>query len=244
MTPSRDAHPITTSARSTRSMTAAEHPTSLLASAPTTVRTLRTRRRVQQVAAAALLAITAAACSNDREEALVGYQLDPMPTVGAFTVDDASHGGGPFPLRAQPDRLLVVFLGFANCPDVCPTALAEVGQVVDRLGPDANRLDVAMLTVDPVRDTPEALTAFAQGFVDRSHALRTEEPAELQAIVDAFGATAASEHDHAGNTTQVGHTDHTYLVDERGDVILTWTADMTADDLTSDLRILIDQLAA
>ena len=114
-----------------------------------------------------------------------------------------------------------MFLGFTNCPDVCPTALAEVGQALDRLGPAADHVDVAMLTVDPVRDTPAVLTTFIQSIVPRGHALRTNDGQQLQDVVDAFGATAVTEHDHAGKTTDVGHTDHTYLVDERGDVVIT-----------------------
>lgn len=192
-------------------------------------------------ALAVLLLLTVAACgAGDADQTLVGYRVEPVPHVGRFTVDNASQADEPFQLRAESGRLLVVFIGFANCPDACPTALAEVHQVINRLGDDSEPLDVAMLTVDPLRDTPTALTTFVRGFVDRGVALRTEDPANLQQIVEAFGATFDTEHDHEGNTTQVGHTDQTYLVDHNGDVIVTWTADMTTDDLEHDLRILLD----
>ena len=189
-----------------------------------------------------LLAAMVVACGGGDAEELVGYRIDPTPAVGAFVAEDASRGDAPFPLRAQAGRLLVVFLGFTNCPHVCPTALSEVGQVLDRLGPTGDRVDVAMLTVDPVRDTSAVITAFTQGFVERGHALRVDNQDQLERVVQAFGATAVAEHDHAGNTTEVGHTDHTYLVDERGDVIVTWTADMTASDITNDLRTLLNRL--
>ena len=179
---------------------------------------------------------------NDSDESLVGYQVDPVPHVGDLTVENASADGQPFPLRADPGRLLIVFLGFTNCPDACPTALAEVHQVFNRLGDEATPLDVAMLTVDPTRDSADVLTDYVRGFVDRGIGLRTEDPDSLRQVAEAFGATFDTEHDHDGMTTDVGHTDQTYLVDERGDVIVTWTADMTTDDLEHDLRILLQDL--
>ena len=68
-------------------------------------------------------------------------------------------------------------------------------------------------------------------------ALRTDDPTQLRQLATAFGATYDTRHDHTGTTTDVGHTDQTYLVDHNGNVIITWTADMTTDDLEHDLRI-------
>ena len=201
---------------------------------------MRRRARLLSIGLGAVLPLaTLAACGDDAEQ-LVGYQIDPAPMVGHFTTADGSHDDAPFPLRAQPGGLLITFIGFTNCPDACPTALSEVRVALERLGEDAAPIDVAMLTVDPARDTPEVLTEYVQQFVDDAHALRAEDPTQLQAIVDAFGATYATEHDHEGNTTDVGHTDYTYLLDETGTVALTWTAEMTIDDLVNDLRIMLD----
>ncbi len=201
-----------------------------------------TRPSARIILAAAIVFATAlAACgSDDGDEALVGYRVDPVPHVGTFTVENAASGE-PFEVRAEPDGLLVVFIGFTNCPDACPTALAEVRHALDGLGEDAEPVDVAMLTVDPTRDTPEALTTFVRGFVDRGFGLRTEDPSELRQLTDAFGATYDTQHDHAGATTDVGHTDQTYLVDDNGDVIVTWTAEMTSDDLEHDLGLLLEE---
>lgn len=201
--------------------------------------TTNTRRPIPRtLAAAATVLALLAACGSD-EQQLVGYEIEPVPHVGTFTVENATNDGEPFPMRAEPGRLLIVFLGFTNCPDACPTALAEVHHAIDRLGDDADPIDVAMLTVDPTRDTPDVLTDFVRGFHDQGIALRTDNPTQLRQLATAFGATYDTQHDHTGTTTDVGHTDQTYLVDHNGDVILTWTADMTTDDLTNDLRILL-----
>ena len=165
----------------------------------------------------------------------------PAPAVGAFTLTDGSDSDAPFPLRADPDSLLVAYIGFTNCPDACPTALGKLSTALDELGDRADQVEVAMITVDPVRDTSPVLTRYTQQFVDGAHALRTDDDRLLQQVVTAFGATAASEHDHEGMTTQVGHTDYIYVVDDTGTVILTWTADRTVDEIVDDLEILLDR---
>jgi protein SCO1/2 len=205
--------------------------------------TSTSRQRWRVLAGLVGTVLLLAACGGGgADETLVGYRIEPLRNVAGFTVEAASDGNQPFPIRADPGRLLVVFLGFANCPDACPTALAEVRQAIDRLGADAEPLDVAMLTLDPTRDTPDVHTAYVRGFVDHAIALRTDDTDGLRQIADVFGATYDRAHDHTGATTDVGHTDHTYLVDANGDIIITWTADMTTDDLEHDLRIVVDDL--
>lgn len=199
--------------------------------------TLSRRSPLAVVAAVVLAGLTS--CS-DEPQALVGYDLAPAPQVGSLTLTDTATAE-EVPLRADDGELLVVFLGFTNCPDACPLALAEVRTALDQLNhPPA--IDVAMVTLDPQRDTPQVLTDYVQGFVPTATGLRTEDETDLQAVAGAFGATYESSHDHAGRTVDVGHTDYTYVIDDTGEVILTWTSDMDADDLTNDLQTLLDRL--
>ncbi len=110
-------------------------------------RTMSSHRRRHALAGLAGLVGTVLlleACSGGGDDTLVGYRIEPLRNVAGFTIEAASAGNEPFPIRADPGRLLVVFLGFTNCPDACPTALAEVRQAIDRLGADAEPLDVAM----------------------------------------------------------------------------------------------------
>lgn len=85
---------------------------------------------------------TLVACGDDAEQ-LVGYQIDPAPPVGHLTTADGSQNDAPFPLRTQPDGLLIAFIGSTNCPDACPTAMAEVRIALERLGEDAAPIDDA-----------------------------------------------------------------------------------------------------
>lgn len=141
-----------------------------------------TRRAAALVIALVLLA----ACGGDEDATLVGYEVSPVPQVGDHRLDDAATGRTDVPLRAEPGRLLVAFLGFTNCPDACPTALAEVRDALERLDDEASIVDVAMITVDPQRDTPEILTDFVQNFDSDAWALRTDDPDELQQVVTAL----------------------------------------------------------
>lgn len=98
-----------------------------------TAPTSRRRRRVPcRLAALAGAVFLLAACGRGgSDDTLVGYRIEPLRNVGTFTVEAASASNEPFQIRADPGRLLVVLLGFTNCPDACPTALAEVRQAID-----------------------------------------------------------------------------------------------------------------
>ena len=74
-----------------------------------------------------------------------------------------------------------MYFGYTNCPDVCPTTMADLGAALDRLDDeDAARVDVAMVTVDPERDTA-VLADYVQSFVADAHAMATDDPAALRA---------------------------------------------------------------
>jgi protein SCO1/2 len=188
-------------------------------------------------------AITIAGCTRD-ERALVGYDIQPAPHVENFTLHDATSDGAPFALKAQPNGVLLVYLGFTNCPDACPTAMTEIRAALERMGDHASAVDAAMITVDPRRDTPQVLTDYVRQFVDTGRALRTDDPDELRAIVDAFGASYANNPGNDGAPPDVGHTDYTYAVDDTGAVVITWTAEMTTDDIVNDVDMLLDRASA
>ena len=199
--------------------------------------TRRRRRVVCGWLTAAVLASLSAGCRSD-PATLVGYRVDPAPAVGAYMLTDVAHNDEAFQLRARPGDFLVVYLGFTNCPDACPAAMTEIKIAMDRLGDRADRIDVAMITVDPDRDVGPSFADYVHQFVADGRALRTDDSSELQSIVTAFGATAMTDHDPLGET-EVGHTAYTYAVDDAGTVVLTWTEDMTVDAIVNDLEILM-----
>ena len=83
------------------------------------------------------------------------------------------------------DKAVVLFFGYTHCPDVCPTTLAELSQALQQLGPDAKRVQVLMVTVDPARDTPELMKTYLSSFDPRIVGLSgTEE--EIAAAARAY----------------------------------------------------------
>ena len=165
-------------------------------------------------------------------------RCEPAPQVDAVALPDLSRGGEPFALRAQPGGLLVVYFGYTNCPDVCPTTMSDVRTALRQLGDDADRVDVAMVTIDPDRDTP-VLADYVSSFVEGGHTLATDDAAELRAVADPFGVSYLVAANAAGEI-EVAHTPQLYVVDDAGRLALTWQFGVTADDLAGDLEQLLE----
>jgi protein SCO1/2 len=164
---------------------------------------------------------------------------DPAPDVSGVVLDDAANGGQPFAMRADAGELLVVYFGYTACPDICPTTLADFRSAVRRLDDDrAAAVDVAMITVDPMRDDAERLTSYVQSFFAGSHALRTEDAALLRSAADAFGADYQVVID--GDDIEVGHTAFLYAIDAAGLIQLQWPFGATSEDMASDLEYLLE----
>lgn len=191
------------------------------------------------VAAAALLVSLLWACGGDEASLRAFVRADPLQ-VGAVTMTDVSPGAtsSPFRFVAPPGELLVVYFGYTQCPDVCPTTLASVSVALGDLGPDAARVRLVMATVDPERDTGDVLSAYLAHFTDRFAALRPADQAELQRAEEAFLASSSVTKDAAGEV-EVSHTAQTYAVDSAGAVRAEWPFGTTADDYGHDLAALL-----
>ncbi|MCB2224000.1 MAG: SCO family protein [Actinobacteria bacterium] len=189
------------------------------------------------LAVAALLAVTASACSSQPPE-LAGYTRTPAPNTAGIALPDATAGGAPFTLAADPGGLLLVYFGYTSCPDVCPTTMADLRTALRALGDDASGVETAMVTVDPERDTDEVMAAYVRSFIDGAHGLRTEDPVLLADAAVELGA-AYSVTEGEDGAIEVAHTAHVYVIDEHGDLLVTWPWGTEAPDMTSDLRILL-----
>ncbi|MFP5489763.1 MAG: SCO family protein, partial [Acidimicrobiia bacterium] len=130
---------------------------------------------------------TAIDVDGDRE--LAGYRRDPAPVVGDLSLPDVAADGEEFALRAEPGEILAVYFGYTNCPDFCPTTLSDLRLATRRMDPAAaERVDLAMVTVDPDRDLP-VLADYVSSFLDGAHALGTDDPARLAQVAAPFGAS-------------------------------------------------------
>lgn len=207
--------------------------------------TARSYRRslVRRLAVGAGLLTIVASCSADlRTGALTGVVRTPPLVVASISLPDVGKGAAPVTMQAPPHELYLVYFGYTSCPDVCPTTMSDIRVALDGL-PDtaAAKVNVAMVTVDPDRDTPEILTGYLAHFFDHSIALRTSDPTELAAAAEAFGVKFDVGTHASGEPYNVAHTAVTYVVDDTGTVVDEWPFGLATDDMTSDLTSLLNK---
>jgi protein SCO1 len=198
----------------------------------------RRRGRIGGLVTVIALITVVAACSSEPPRELSGYIREPLPQVDQVALPDLSRRGQDFVMRATPGNLLVVYFGFTNCPDVCPTTLADLRGALRRMeAAAAERVTLAVVTVDPDRDA-DTLTDYAQTFVEGAHALATFDPALLRAAADPFGVSYAVTTNDKGEI-EVAHSSQMFVVDDRGQLLLTWPFGISAEDLALDLTQLL-----
>lgn len=198
----------------------------------------------RRLVAAALTGVLAlAACGGDEARELAGYRRDPAPVVGDLSLPDLTADGADFALRAEPGGLLILYFGYTNCPDFCPTTLSDLRLAMRRMdAADAARIEVAMATVDPDRDIA-VLAAYVTSFFEDGHALGTTEGDRLATVAAPFGVTYAVTTNDEGEI-EVAHTTSLYAIDDQGELVLTWQFGVPIDELAADLDQLVDDAGA
>ncbi len=135
-------------------------------------------------------------------------------------------------------RAVVLFFGFTQCPDVCPTTLADIAAALKKLGPDADRVQVLFVTLDPERDTPELLSKYVTAFDPRFLGLRGDLPATERAAKE---FTIFFEKRKEGDSYTIDHTAQTYVLDPQGRLRLLVHPERIGTDLADDLRTLLKE---
>ncbi|HEY0858000.1 MAG TPA: SCO family protein [Albitalea sp.] len=144
-------------------------------------------------------------------------------------------------LRTPEDfkgKVTAVFFGYAQCPDVCPTTLAELAEVKKLLGPDGERVQAVFITVDPERDTPEVLKAYVQSFDPTFVALRGSLEQTMATAKD-FKVFFAKAPGKTPESYTVDHSAGTYLFDTQGRVRLFERYGVGAQVLAADVKSLL-----
>lgn len=142
-------------------------------------------------------------------------------------------------IRTQQDfagQWMLVFFGFANCPDICPTTLAEVAVVMDSLGQNADQIQPLFITIDPERDTPMALAEFVPVF-DAGIIGLTGTPEQIERTAQSFFIyyERITEAASPGGYT-MGHSSQLFLFDRQGEYVGAWTYGTPAEEILSDLK--------
>lgn len=183
-----------------------------------TIRWLRTIRFTAYALAVLLAAGAGAALwlrhDAGMEQRLGGMSVAPSVQIGGpFSLTD--HTGAAVTDATYRGRLMLIFFGFTHCPDVCPTELQVIAEVLDGLGADADRVAPLFITVDPERDTPEALARYVDLFDPRIIGL-TGTPEQIGAVTRAYRVYYAKVHPPDASDYTMDHSSFVYLMDQEG----------------------------
>jgi protein SCO1 len=135
-------------------------------------------------------------------------------------------------------KAVVLFFGFTHCPDVCPTTLADTAQALKALGPEAERVQVLMVTVDPERDTPDVLAKYVTAFDPRFLGLRGDVAATQRAAKE---FKVYFEKRKSGDSYSVDHSGQSYVIDPQGRLRLLVRPERIGADLADDLKTVLKE---
>jgi protein SCO1/2 len=196
------------------------------------------RRAVKSLAGAVALAMSAGlltACSADKPQ-FKSIDLTGADYAQGFSLTD--QDGQVRTLKDFAGKIVVVFFGFTQCPDVCPTSLTELAQVKKLLGPDGDKLQAIFVTVDPERDTPELLKAYMGNFDPSFLALRPT-LAQLPEVAKDFKIYYKKVEGKTPSSYTMDHSAGSYVFDGKGRVRLYTRYGSGAESLASDIRLLL-----
>ncbi len=184
------------------------------------------------------LAVSMAGCNRAGDAATPGFRgidLTGAPYGRDFRLTDAD--GRERTLADYKGKAVLLYFGFTQCPDVCPTALIRAAEVRKLLGADGDKLQVIFITVDPARDTPEVIKAYTAAF-DPSFiglygdAKRTRETADEFKVYYKQVPT--------GSSYTMDHSALSYVFDPQGRLRLAMRHEQTAADYAHDIRQVLD----
>ena len=148
------------------------------------------------------------------------------------------HTGKPRTLADFKGKAVVVFFGYTQCPDVCPTTLAEMATAMKELGPLADQVQVLFITVDPERDTQQLLAQYVPAFDKRFLGLRVD-AAQTAAVAKEFKVFYAKVAGKEPGSYSMDHTAASYVFDRNGKVRLFVRYGQGAAPLVHDLKALL-----
>lgn len=188
-------------------------------------------RRTLIAAAAALLA----GCSPP-QRAFNSVDITGAAYASDFALRDAA--GKTRTLEQFRGQVVVVFFGFAQCPDVCPTTLADLAQVRKALGADGKRVQVIFITVDPERDTPAVLAEYVPAF-DPTFIGLTGTPEQIHATAREFKVFYQKVAGPTPTSYTIDHTAGSYVFDREGRIRLFVRHAASVESIAADLRRLL-----
>jgi protein SCO1/2 len=186
---------------------------------------------------ALLTVFSVMACSNQN----IKFNNVDITGSKAFGKDFSliDHNGKKRELADFKGQLVVMFYGFTQCPDVCPTTMTEMQGVMELLGKDANRVQVMFVTVDPERDTQELLAQYVPAFDRRFLGLRPQSTEELDKITKDFKVFYKKVPGNSPTSYTIDHTAGSYVFDTKGQLRLFLKHHQGPQPIAEDLKKLL-----
>jgi protein SCO1/2 len=153
--------------------------------------------------------------------------------------DLTDHHGNPRRIADFKGKVVVIFFGYTQCPDVCPTSMAELAEVKKALGPDGDKLQGLFVTVDPARDTPEVLKGYMENFDPSFLALYTS-PEKLAELAKDFKIYYKRVDGKTPTSYTMDHSAGSYIYDTKGNLRLFTRYGSGAKVLAADIKQLLN----
>ena len=196
---------------------------------------MKSRRLFLSLAAAGALALSGC------ERAAPPHHFNAIDLTGASyaqAFDLPDFDGKPRTLADFNGKVTIVFFGYTQCPDACPTTMAELAGILKTLGPDAARVQVVFITVDPARDTAALLKNYVTNFRPDFLALRGDE-AQTHKLIKDFKLVVEKVPGRTADGYTIDHTAGSYVYDTQGHVRLFASQSLDPALLTDDIKTLL-----
>ena len=193
------------------------------------------RRFALQSIAGIAVAGLLAACTEGKPQ-FKSIDLTGADYARDFQLPD--HNGQPRSLKDFQGKVVVLFFGYTQCPDVCPTTMNELAQVKKLLGADGDKLQVLFVTVDPERDTQQVLKGYMANFDATFLALRGS-PEQLAAMTKDYKVFYKKTEGKTPTSYSMDHSAASYVYDTRGQLRLYTRYGSGPEALASDIRLLL-----
>jgi protein SCO1 len=193
------------------------------------------RRRT--LLAAGLCAWLFAGCDLTPKTPFHGLDVTGANLGGELRLTD--HTGQVRTLASFRGKVVAVFFGYTQCPDVCPTTLADMAKAMKLLGPDADRVQVLFVTVDPKRDTKELLAQYVPAFNPAFLGLYGDAAETAKAEKD-FKIYAQERAGREPGSYTMDHTAQTFVFDREGKLRLVFPYGLETAKIAADLKVLLN----
>ncbi|MET3497390.1 protein SCO1/2 [Variovorax boronicumulans] len=184
---------------------------------------------------AAALGVGLSAC-GEKKQSFTAVDITGADYAKDFSLKDADGK-----VRTMADfkgKVVVLFFGYAQCPDVCPTTMTEMAQVKQQLGKDADKLQVLFVTVDPARDTPEVMKAYMGAF-DPNFVALIPTPDELVATAKDFKVYYKKVEGKTPTSYSMDHSAASFVYDTQGRLRLYARYGAGVPSMVSDVKALL-----